>query len=162
MLCFKLILRKVFRVVTFPVRTAVRLLPHLAPFMEKFFLANKNFYYTFYYGSNNKILLFYKNLVKPQRFLEKVRYGQVFPVPCMISSWNKANSLPLSFQPSKKEIAVARELKKNGCVILPGEWPEFADLLLKKYKKKIARIHPSNNYETILMNIVDNTVRKNN
>jgi hypothetical protein len=123
------------------------------PFIQR----DRSIYYTEYFGSNNAMLLLFKNLVRPRRFLKKVAYGQVFPIP----SWfSKARPCP-AFTPSSESVEVYEKLKQDGVVLLPGRYKQIAEHLVAKLKLNEASFVSSDSYQVsgeLFLRQVDNEV----
>lgn len=104
---------------------------------------NRTYYYTYYYGTNNVLLLFLKNLIRPKWFLTKFAYGQVIPFPPAIS---KGDPLP-AFTPSEEAVRIMEQLKRDGLVILPGRFREIADHVTAKYNIAVDKYKPADEYQ---------------
>jgi len=104
---------------------------------------NRTYYYDTYFGTNNPLLLFFKNLLRPKRFLTKFVYGQVVPLPAAITM---GDPLP-PFTPSEQALSICEQFKRDGVVILPGAFREIADHVINKYNIRIERYKTSEDYE---------------
>ena len=99
---------------------------------------NRTYYYGIYFGTNHPVVLFIKNLLRPTRFLTKVRYGQVWHRQywavngtCWRSLW--AN-------------ACAHELRRDGILILPSLFRQTADHLTERVEQAMSVHGPADGY----------------
>ena len=62
------------------------------------------------------MVLIVKNLLSPKRFIKKLLYGQVIPIPFALSAADEAKELP---ELSDEWKAYLETLKKDGIVFIP-------------------------------------------
>ena len=104
---------------------------------------NRIYYYGFYYGTNNPVILAFKNILRPKRFLTKFIYGQVIPLPAIIS---KGDPLP-KFTPSEETLRIALQFKEDGVVVVPGMFRGIANHLTAQRNHGMEQFKPSEGYQ---------------
>lgn len=78
---------------------------------------NSPFFSGKYTGTDSALILLLRNLLMPERFINKLRYGQLFYLPSKISSAEPFSPVVL---PGSDVLSWAKKLKDEGVVILPG------------------------------------------
>jgi len=95
------------------------------------FQRDSKIFYGRYMGTDNKFVLFIKNLIRPKRIIKKLIYGQIFRIPFILSASNQTKGLSELTSEWQKYIVT---LKRDGIVIIPGFFRERAEALNQHYK----------------------------
>ena len=72
---------------------------------------NSRHFYGRYFGADQPLLLVIKNLLRPNRIIKKLIYGQIVRIPFILSAANRAEEL-------------------SG---LPDEWKKYSEILNASY-----------------------------
>jgi hypothetical protein len=104
---------------------------------------NSQYFYGRYMGTDNKLVLFIKNLIRPKRILKKFIYRQIFPIPYAFSAANKAEELPDLTNEYQRYLEI---LKRDGIVIVPGFFKKRSEALNKNYKLNTKEFPPRDKY----------------
>lgn len=135
-------------------RQLTRPLVWTARLLFRFFLRDKTYYYGSYLGSNHRLLIFYKNVVRPQRFLKKLFYNQVFPMPRILSL---ADPLP-DIHCSDEAAKILETFRHNGAVLLPGAYADVASHFIERYGIYGGGTVPKDDYDNRTLVTVDQRI----
>jgi hypothetical protein len=89
------------------------------------------------------LVLIVKNLLSPKRFIKKLLYRQVIPIPFAMSKAIKAQELPELSDEWKSHLET---LKQDGIVFIPGFFKERAELISDRYKMTKEEFPASDKY----------------
>ena len=107
------------------------------------FQRNSQYYYGRYLGTDNPFVLVIKNLIRPKRIIKKLLYGQIVPIPFILSAANQNEELPELTDEWKKNIEI---LKRDGIVLIPGFFKKKSEALNENYKLNAQEFPPRDKY----------------
>ena len=114
-------------------------------------LRDRKIFYGEFFGSDSRVLTFFKNIIEPENLVAKVNYGQVHFVPDLFGKARNTGRIEMN----SEEEEIFGQFNRDGVVILPGRFKELADYFCKKYKVGPQYSKPSEEYTTNYMNPVD-------
>jgi len=124
---------------------------HILDFViRRFFLTNRHWYNGICYNTDHRLVLFLKNFVRPNRFLLKLIYGQVIPMPffmTLASPPAKENGVS-----SEQVGELVKTLRKDGIVWVRGRYKEVAERIRKTYDLYPEKLRTSPNYISCVIN----------
>lgn len=116
-----------------------------------FILTDRKYYYGDFFASDARWLVAVKNVLRPMRFLKKLIYRQVLPLPYAVTF-----AVPLDEETVAAEDAsvdrVVEELRTNGIVVLSGHYKEIAEHIARKFDIKKENYPPMSGYSRAWVN----------
>ena len=85
--------------------------------LQGVFQRNEKYFYGRYFGTDHLLVLIVKNVLKPKRFIKKLIYRQIVPIPFALCAATKARELPEL--PDEWKFYL-KTLKSDGIVLIPG------------------------------------------
>ena len=107
------------------------------------FLRNSKYYHDNCYNTDNRVVLFFKNLINPSRMLTKILYSQVIPLP---QSLRKSSYYQPTDLGGGDYNYFSNELRKNGYILLPAYFREEAKRIVERYAVYAENFEPSSHY----------------
>lgn len=118
---------------------------------RRLFLRDSRYFYGQYMTSNSRLLALYRNIASPERFLKKLAYRQIMPLPAALLH---GQPLP-QFEVTDRVRETATALKRDGIVVLPGLLPELADHVLNSQSVNLETLRPSSDYSSQIVRAID-------
>ncbi len=115
---------------------------------------DKDYFRDGFRGDDRAIMLGMRNLFFPEKFIEKIRYNQVLPLP---SIFTKSKPLP-EHDKSSAVMDAVNTLRRDGILILPSYAVKAADFLTAKYGLTPTKEKYGNNYGVVNDNAPDPVV----
>jgi hypothetical protein len=120
--------------------------------MHFIFLRDSTYYYGRYFGTDHVLVLIVKNILNPKRFIKKLLYGQVIPIPFALSAADEAKELP---ELSDEWKIYLETLKQDGIVFIPSFFKERAELISNRYKLNKQEFPASDKYYRFVSDLGD-------
>lgn len=129
---------------------------YVSALLRRSLLRDSRYYYDQYYGTDNALVLGVKNVVRPTRFLTKLLYGQIVPLPNALSLATAVAAPPLSEEWQQH----LRTLRRDGIVFVPGFFATDAGLLAQRYQLNPQAFPSSDKYTRFYLELSDPEVLK--
>jgi hypothetical protein len=129
----------------------------VSTFLRLGFLRDRRYYYDRYFGSDHPLVLSVKNLVRPSRLLKKFLYGQIVPLPSVLSLATPVEGL--SSFPSEWQ-GYIKALKRDGIVFIPGFFKSNTGNLCDRYHVNPEAFPPSDRYKRFTIDLNDPDIFK--
>lgn len=111
------------------IRLRLRVLLAIKDAIRVLFLRDRSLYYEPFYGTDNTAILAIKNILRPQRVLTRLLYGQIFRLPGFICRSRPTPKRTLA--PGVKE--AVEQLRSEGILILPSFFEKEARSLNERF-----------------------------
>ncbi len=125
--------------------------------LKLLFQRNRQYFYGRYFGSDNFIVLCVKNILRPKRFFKKIMYGQIIPLPSVLSLATPVSGM-LELLPKWNEYIEI--LNQDGIVFIPGYLEINANNLLERYELNPETFLPRDKYYRFSLDLNDPDVFK--
>lgn len=120
--------------------------------LQGVFQRNEKYFYGRYFGTDHLLVLIVKNVLKPKRFIKKVLYGQIIPIPFALSGADEAKELP---ELSHEWEMHLETLRRDGIVFIRGFFKDSSKSISKRYKIENQEFPASSKYYRFVCDLGD-------